>query len=107
MALPPIPLLYLYWAFRIIQSFYEMITFTFRFVHIEALYYHRFMNEKRDSKVGSRAGRELASLRRNVRGVCPVCGTEFEGTTRRQYCSSRCVLRAFRARRKAEERAQE
>jgi len=53
---------------------------------------------------GSQAGRELASLRRQVQGVCPICGMKFQGTTKRRYCSSRCVLRAFRARRKVEER---
>ena len=62
------------------------------------------MKNESESRRGSQAGRELVSLRRKVRGVCPVCGTEFEGISTRKYCSSRCTLRAFRARQKDDHR---
>jgi hypothetical protein len=32
-----------------------------------------------------------------VKGVCEVCGTPFEGTTKRRYCSHKCAVKAHRA----------
>jgi hypothetical protein len=43
-------------------------------------------------------GRQLAIARRQVAGVCQVCGQPFVGTTKRKYCSNRCAVRAFRCR---------
>jgi hypothetical protein len=40
--------------------------------------------------------RALAARRRKVEGTCVVCGTQFEGTTKRRYCSNRCAKRASR-----------
>ena len=43
-------------------------------------------------------GRQLAIARRQVDGVCRVCGQAFTGTTKRRYCSNRCAVRAYRQR---------
>ena len=43
-------------------------------------------------------GRQLAIARRTVHGTCEVCGKPFVGTTKRRYCSNKCVVRAHRAR---------
>jgi len=47
-----------------------------------------------------RVAREMAARRRRVKGNCLVCGKEFEGTTKRMYCSNTCAVRAHRQRRK-------
>ena len=39
-------------------------------------------------------GQLLASMRKIVKGSCTVCGSEFEGTTRRQFCSDNCRNRS-------------
>jgi len=44
--------------------------------------------------------KEVAARRRRVKGSCVICGQEFEGLTRRMYCSNRCAVRAYRQRRK-------
>lgn len=48
-----------------------------------------------------RVAREVAARRRRVKGTCAICGKEFEGTTRRMYCSNTCAVRAYRRRKKA------
>jgi hypothetical protein len=52
----------------------------------------------------SRLGRYMARSRRIVKGNCEVCGTEFEGTTKRRYCSNRCAVRAHRERQREVDR---
>jgi predicted nucleic acid-binding Zn ribbon protein len=39
-------------------------------------------------------------LRRQRLAVCVICGKEFEGTTRRMYCSNTCAARAYRQRKR-------
>jgi hypothetical protein len=69
------------------------------------LSYPVVVNEERVSD----AARLLAGLRRQEPRVCVVCGTEVVATTRRQYCSTLCRLKADYARhaedRKAKRRA--
>lgn len=45
--------------------------------------------------------RQLAARRKIEQHTCPVDGTQFEGTKRAAYCSSKCKLKAQR-KRKAE-----
>ena len=42
------------------------------------------------------AGRLLAAKRRRGTQVCVECGQPFEGLDRRQFCSQRCYMRAYR-----------
>jgi hypothetical protein len=42
----------------------------------------------------SDAARLIAGLRRRESRTCAVCGTEVVATTRRQYCSTPCRLKA-------------
>jgi hypothetical protein len=44
----------------------------------------------------SEAGRLLAAQRRIVLVTCEECGGQFQGTTRRRYCSNACNVRAWR-----------
>jgi hypothetical protein len=63
------------------------------------------MEEQREDVLRELArdvGRWAAQLRRRQRGVCVICGKEFEGTTRRIYCSNTCAARAYRRRKKAQ-----
>jgi hypothetical protein len=53
----------------------------------------------------SEAARQLASMRRLYRKVCPVCGTEFEGIARRVYDRPACQVKAYRQRKKQAEAA--
>jgi hypothetical protein len=57
------------------------------------------MDQPKDS-AASRAGRELAAHRRLVAVTCPECGTQFEATVRRRYCSNTCNVRAWRRERR-------
>jgi DNA repair exonuclease SbcCD ATPase subunit len=50
--------------------------------------------------IGSEAARQLASMRRLHRKVCPVCGTEFDGIARRVYDRLACQVKAYRKRKK-------
>lgn len=43
-----------------------------------------------ETLIGLTPGQMLANMRRIVPGRCVVCAGEFEGTTRRQYCSDHC-----------------
>jgi hypothetical protein len=54
---------------------------------------------------GSEAARQLASMRRLYRKVCPVCGTEFDGIARRVYDRPACQVKAYRQRKKQAEAA--
>ena len=45
-----------------------------------------------------RFGRYIASKRGIVSGVCEICGTPFEGTRKRRYCSNKCRVQAHRRR---------
>ena len=45
--------------------------------------------------MGSDAGRNLVAMRKRVAGICPVCGTEFEGYTNKLYCSPKCKRLAW------------
>jgi len=61
------------------------------------------MEEQREDVLRELArdvGRWAAQLRRRQRGACIICGKEFEGTTRRIYCSNTCAARAYRRRKK-------
>lgn len=51
-------------------------------------------------KMGSEAARQLASMRRLYKKVCPVCGTEFDGIARRVYDKPACQVKAYRKRKK-------
>jgi hypothetical protein len=48
----------------------------------------------------STAARQLASLRRVYKKVCPVCGREFEGIAKRVYDSHACQVKAYRRRKR-------
>jgi hypothetical protein len=45
------------------------------------------------------AGRLLAAKRRRGTQVCVECGQRFEGLDRRQFCTPRCYMRAYRRKR--------
>ncbi len=46
----------------------------------------------------STAARQLASLRRVYKKVCPICGIEFEGIAKRVYDRHACQVKAYRRR---------
>ena len=46
----------------------------------------------------SRIMRHVSHQRPIVKGKCVVCGAEFQGTTKRRYCSNKCSMRASRER---------
>ncbi len=48
----------------------------------------------------SEAARQLASLRRVHKKVCPVCGGGFQGIAKRVYDRPACQAKAYRLRRK-------
>lgn len=52
------------------------------------------------NEMGSEAARQLASMRRLYRKVCPVCGTEFDGIARRVYDKPACQVKAYRKRKR-------
>ena len=61
------------------------------------------MEEQREAVLRELArdvGRWAARLRRRQRGICVICGKEFEGTMRRIYCSNTCAARAYRQRKR-------
>jgi hypothetical protein len=61
------------------------------------------MEEQREDilrELARDVGRWAAQLRRRQRGTCVICGKEFEGTTRRIYCSNTCAARAYRQRKR-------
>jgi hypothetical protein len=47
-------------------------------------------------------GRDLANMRRQVRGICLWCGSTFEGIIKQIYCSNKCRVAAWRAKYKKE-----
>ena len=46
----------------------------------------------------SEMARRLAAQRKHVPVTCAVCGTQFEATTRRMYCSGACKQKSVRRR---------
>lgn len=48
-----------------------------------------------DEITGSELGRRLAAQRRIVEGTCVVCGTSFEGTRKKRFCSHKCAQMAY------------
>ncbi len=56
---------------------------------------HREESEREDVSATELA-RALAARRRIVEGKCEVCGTPFQGTAKRRYCSHRCAVIAHR-----------
>jgi endogenous inhibitor of DNA gyrase (YacG/DUF329 family) len=49
--------------------------------------------------------RALQALRRRVEVTCSICGTAFEATPRRMYCSPACKQKAVRERQRAQKAA--
>jgi endogenous inhibitor of DNA gyrase (YacG/DUF329 family) len=56
------------------------------------------MEDRTQEELRSDLGRALQSLRQRVPGVCIVCGTPFEGTTKRKFCSHKCAAADSRRR---------
>ena len=52
------------------------------------------------AETASEVARQLASMRRVYKKVCPVCGTEFEGIARRVYDRPACQVKAYRQRKR-------
>src|SRR5687768_1911137 len=51
----------------------------------------------------SKFGKYLSAQRRQVEGVCPICGTKFTGTAKKKYDKHSCAVIASRRKRKAEQ----